>query len=593
MSSPSSSSSSSKLLLKNPLLSLLQKCKKISEIFQIHAQLITKDLISNPFTVSRLIIATTSNASSTMDYAELVFSQIEQPQPHTFIWNSMIRGFVENSKPRKAFEFFNKMQKESVNRDNYTYPFVLKACGLMLGLNEGKEIHGEVMKKGFELDLFVMNGLISMYCRCGEMVCAKRLFDEFNDKDLVSWNTLIGGYIVVNDMDNAQILFDEMPERDLVSWTMMIDGYGKRFGNVVRARELFNNMSKRDLVTWNSMIAAYTHTGDMDVARELFKEMAEKNVISWSIMIDGYARHGEPREALILFREMLLRGIRADKVSVVGAIQACGQLGALDQGRWIHVYMEKNNIISDVVVQTALLDMYMKCGSLNEACGFFNNMSEKNFVSWNVMISGLGINGCGDEALQLFAQMVEQDILIDELTLLSVLNACNHAGLVNEGLLLFTNMKNTYDVEPKLQHYSCLVDLLSRAGRMKEAKKVIEAMPVKADSVLWGSLIAACRTNVNLSIAEVSLERLVKLKSEDCGVYVLMSNIYAEKEMWGDVSKIRGLMNDRGLKKETGGSVIEVDGHVHEFFNCYGTKCFIEELESVIWSLSKVMVSAK
>ncbi|KAF5183354.1 Pentatricopeptide repeat-containing protein [Thalictrum thalictroides] len=413
----------------------------------------------------------------------------------------------------------------------------LKACGLMLGLNEGKEIHGEVVKRGFDLDLFVMNGLVN---RLSDYLC-----------------------------------------------------YWQRFGNVDRARELFNYMPKRDLVSWNCMIAAYTHVGDMDVARELFEEMAGKNVISWSIMIDGYARHGEPREALCLFQEMLLQGIRADKVSVVGAIQACGQLGALELGRWIHVYMEKNNIISDVVVQTAMLDMYMKCGSLNEARRFFNSMSQKNFVAWNVMIFGLGINGCGDEALQLFAQMVKQGILMDELTLLSVLSACNHAGLVNDGLQIFRKMKNSCGIEPKVEHYSCLVDLLSRAGKIEEAKKVIETMPVKADSALWGSLLAACRTNLNLPIAEVSLDRLVKLKAEDSGVYVLMSNIYAEKEMWGDVSRIRGLMTDRGMKKETGRSVIEVDGNVHEFLNGYGTQIFLEELECVIWSLLKVMVSAK
>ncbi|KAF9609926.1 hypothetical protein IFM89_019292 [Coptis chinensis] len=363
----------------------------------------------------------------------------------------------------------------------------------------------------------------------------------------------------------------------------------KKFGYVARARELFNNMPKRDLVSWNSMISGYTHTGDMVLARELFEEMAEKNVISWSIMIDGYARHGHPTEALNLFQKMLFHGIRADKVSVVGAIQSCGELGALDQGRWIHVCVEKNDIICDVVVQTALLDMYMKCGRVNDAHRLFNSMLQKNFVSWNVMIVGLGMNGHGNEALKLFAQMREQGILMDDLTLLGILSACNHAGLVNEGLQIFVKMENTYGIEPKVEHYSCLVDLLSRAGRIREAKTVIETFPVKADSTLWGSLLAACRTTNNLVIAEVALERLVELKADDCGVYVLMSNIHAEKGMWEEVLSIRRLMTDRGMKKGTGRSVIEVDGAVHEFFNGDGTLFCMKGLDVVIWSLSKML----
>ncbi|KAL5704107.1 hypothetical protein ACHQM5_022580 [Ranunculus cassubicifolius] len=548
---------SSQLQLKNPLLSLLQIRKKLSEILQIHAQMITTNLISDTFAASRLIVAVTSNAS-TMHYAELVFSQIQQP--HTFIWNSMIRGYVESDQYRRGFWFYTKMQRDAVNVDRYTYPFVLKACGLMLGLREGREVHGEIVKRGFQLDVFVMNGLISMYCRCRDMVCAKRLFDGFIDRDLVSWNTMLGGYILEENMDEAQKLFDEMPQRDLVSWTMMIDGYGKRLCYLSRARHLFNNLQRRDLVLWNSMVSAYARNGDMVGARELFDEMAEKNVISWSIMIDGYARHGDPKEALNLFRDMLSQGIRADTVSVVGAIQACGKLGALDQGRWIHVYMERKKITSDIVVQTALLDMYMKCGSLKEGRKLFDNMLQKNFVSWNVMIVGLGVNGLGKEALELFSQMEEQSILIDELTLLGVLSACNHAGLVDEGLQIFDRMEEKYGIEPKVEHYSCLVDLLCRAGRIGEAMNMLESMPVKPDSVLWGSLLAACQANGNLDIARISFKRLVELKADDSGIYVLMSNIYAEKGMWRDVSKMRRLMNDRGMIKETGTSVVEVGG---------------------------------
>ncbi|XP_010267818.1 PREDICTED: pentatricopeptide repeat-containing protein At3g29230-like [Nelumbo nucifera] len=580
-------SPSIEFLLKNPLFSLLQRSKTTSEIIQIHAQLIKTNLISNTLAASRLIVSVTSGALN-MDYAEMMFAQIEKP--NTFIWNTMIKGYAESSSPSRAFYFYGRMRMGSVSVDNYTYPFVLKACQLMLGLHEGRMVHAEVLKKGFGFDLFVRNGLISMYCRCGETASARALFDGFREKDLVSWNSMIGGYVGRGEMNEAEKLFDAMPERDLFSWAIMIDGYGKKLGDVARARLLFNTMPERDLVIWNSMIDGYVSHGEMFSARQLFEEMPEKNVISWSIMIDGYTRSGNCKEALSLFKQMLREGIVPDKVSVAGAISACSQLGALDQGRWIHIYIHKKKIISDIVVQTALLDMYMRCGSLDEARGMFNSMPERNIISWNVMIVGLGINGVGEEALELFSQMETQGNLMDDLTFLGVLSACNHAGLVTQGLQIFNRMRIAYGIKPKLEHYGCLIDLLGRAGRLDEAKDVIETMPMEPSSAsLWGSILAACRIHRRVALAEVSLQRLVELKADDCGAYVLMSNIYAEEGMWKDVWRIRKLVTDRGMKKERGSSVIEVDGTIEEFVN--GDSSITEEINLVIRSLSKVMVS--
>ncbi|XP_043701214.1 pentatricopeptide repeat-containing protein At3g29230-like [Telopea speciosissima] len=578
----------SKLVLKNPILSLLQTSKKASEILQIQAQLTTTNLISDTFAASRLIISLTSGALS-MNYAELVFSQIEYPS--TFIWNTMIRGYIESSNPCRAFHFYCRMQRKNVLGDNHTYPYVLKACGLMLGLNEGREIHGEVLKRGFASDLFVRNALISMYCRCGDIVCGRTLFDGFQDRDLVSWNSMIGGYVRSGEMGEAQKMFDEMPERDVFAWAMMIDGYGKKLGDLSRGRELFDRMPDRDVACWNSMIDGYLNHGKMVAARELFEEMPKKNVITWSIMIDGYARFGNTKEALNLFNHMLHYGTKPDKICTMGAISACAQLGALDQGRWIHTYIQKNKIILDIIVQTALLDMYVKCGSLEEARTMFNSMPERNIISWNVMIAGLGIYGFGIEAVELFAQMEMQGMPMDDLIFLSVLTACSHAGLVTKGLDNFKKMTSVYGIKPKLEHYGCLVDLLGRAGQLDEAKNVIQSMPMKPNSALWGSLLAACKTYQNVPLAEVSVGKLVELKADDCGVYVILSNIYAEEGMWEHVLKVRKLMSYRGIKKEAGRSVIEVDGEVEEFVNGKRSHSLSEEIDLVIRSLSMMIIS--
>ncbi|GFZ12954.1 pentatricopeptide repeat (PPR-like) superfamily protein [Actinidia rufa] len=376
------------------------------------------------------------------------------------------------------------------------------------GLWEGREIHGEVMKAGFERDVFVRNGLIGMYCKTEELGCAWLLFDAFWEKDLVSWNLMLNGYVGVGEMGKAQKVFDEMPERDVISWSIMIDGYGKKIGDVIRARVLFDSILIRDLVSWNSMIDSYAKVGEMTTTRQLFEEMEEKNVISWSIIIDGYARNGNPKESLVLFRQMLCQGVKPDKVSLAGALLACAQLGALDQGRWNHI--------------------------TNESSMIFNSMSERNVVTWNVMIPSLGINGFAESAVECFAQMEREGIPMDDLIFVSVLTTCTHAGFVTEGLDIFDKMR-THGIEPKLEHYGCLIDLLGRSRRLNQAQILLESMSIKPNSALWGSLFLACRTHKNVALAEVVLERLVELKADDCRVYILMSNIYADAEMWEGV----------------------------------------------------------
>lgn len=338
------------------------------------------------------------------------------------------------------------------------------------------------------------------------------------------------------------------------------------------------------------MIYSYAKVGDMLSAQQLFVKMEEKNLISWSIMIDGYARHGNPKEGLDIFRQMLCQGVKPDKISVVGAVSACAQLGALDQGRWIHMYMKKNKIMWDIVVQTALVDMYMKCGRTDEACTIFSSMTETNVVTWNVMIAGLGMNGFGREALDCFAQMETKGIPMDDLIFVSVLTACSHAGLVTEGLNIFYGMA-THRIEPKLEHYGCLIDLLGRAGQLDKAKSVIESMSMKQNAELWGSLLLACRIHHNVALAEVVVERLVELEADDCGVYVLMSNIYADAGMWESVVWTRKLMRERNLKKETGKSIIEIDNAIQDLINGQRSHIRSEKIDTVLWSLQKEVVS--
>lgn len=402
---------------------------------------------------------------------------------------------------------------------------------------------------------------------------------------------MVAGYVGCGEVDLAQDLFDEMRQRDAFSWATMIDGYGEMAGGVDRARELFDQMPDRDLVCWNSMIDGYARHGRMDEARVLFEEMPERNVISWSIVIDGYVRFGEPNEALEFFQRMLSCGIKPDRVAAVGAVAACAQLGALEQGRWLHSYLEKKKVLFDVVVQTALIDMYVKCGRLDLAKLIFESMPKKSVVTWNVMIVGLGTHGYGLDAIKLFNQMETERAPMDDLSVLAVLTSCTHAGLVSEGLGIFYRMEKDLGLEPKVEHYGALIDLLGRAGRVDQARNTIETMPMEPTPELWGSLLASCRSHRCVELAELSVERLASLGADDSGVYVLLSNIYADEGMWDDVFRIRKLMSAEGMKKNIGRSVIEVDGQIHEFVNGGSSHPHKEEIYLTLWNLSNIAAS--
>ncbi|KAF8755737.1 hypothetical protein HU200_011206 [Digitaria exilis] len=448
------------------LLSGLRASRTASQALQCHALLLTSGhLAASPLRLSNLLLLALASASAHA-HADAVFARIpEAAARDPFPWNTVVRLHAA-ARPRAALLYFARMHRRAVRPDAYTFPAVLRACGCAPGCRTGLVVHAEAVRRGMDKDLFAVNALISFYCRVRDCRSGRKVFDEASgaSRDLVSWNSIVAGYVGCGEMELAQELFDEMPKRDAFSWATMIDGYGKQAGGVDRARELFDQMPERDLVCWNSMLDGYARHGRIDEAKSLFEKMPERNVISWSVLIDGYVRCGEAKEALEHFQSMLQCGVRPDRVAAVGAAAACAKLGALEQGRWLHSYLEKKMVLFDVVVQTALIDMYMKCGHLDLAMSIFESMAERSVVTWNVMIVGLGTHGYGLDAVTLFHRMVAEKAPMDDLSVLAVLTACTHSGLVAEGLGIFDRMKKDFGIDPKVEHYGALIDLLGRAG---------------------------------------------------------------------------------------------------------------------------------
>nr|XP_010931765.2 pentatricopeptide repeat-containing protein At1g08070, chloroplastic [Elaeis guineensis] len=517
-------------------------------------------LFQDPFAAAKLVEFATTFPQGSLHYAHKLFSQI--PHPTIFSWNTLIRGFANSPSPVPSLQLFRRLLSSSSRPNSYTFPFLLKACTRLSALDAGEQLHSFMIKAGADRDIFSINGLIHMYTTCQRVDLGHRVFNTSKELDIVSWNAMLSGCINCGLFNRAQQLFDEMPERGIVSWNAMINGYA-RSGDIKTALELFDQMPEQNVDSWNTLIAGHVKCGRLDMARKLFDQMPIKNVVSWSAMISGYAQGDCPNEALALFEKMKELGMRPNLAAIVSMLSACSQLGALEQGRQVHAYIERNKMKMDPIIGTALIDMYAKCGCIDKAFEVFDALVPKDVFSWTAMITGLAVNGHGMKALELFAQMELDGIRPNEVTFIGVLCACSHGGLVELAEGYFDSMRATYGLEPTIEHYGCMVDALGRAGLLEEAVSLLQAVPPNA--VLWGSLLGACWIHGNAEVAEYVIDHLIKLKPEDGGVYVLLSNIYATRGRWDEARRTRMLMESKRLEKIPGCSSIEVCGIVHNF----------------------------
>ncbi|KAI7754303.1 hypothetical protein M8C21_024819, partial [Ambrosia artemisiifolia] len=349
--------------------------------------------------------------------------------------------------------------------------------------------------------------------------------------------------------------------------------------------KMFDGCLSKDVVTWTAVVNGYVKVGDVKVARQLFDEMPERNSVSWSAMINGYVQVGLFKEGLDLFNEMLGCGFEANHSSVVGALSACGFLGALDQGRWIHAYVDRKGMELDGVLGTALVDMYAKCGCIELAYRVFEQMPVRDVFAFTSLISGMANHGESARAIALLSRMEREGVKPNEITFICVLNACSRMGLVKEGLRVFESMTVVHGIKPSVQHYGCLVDLLGGAGMLEQAKKVVAEMPMEPDSYVLGALLNACRVHGNVELGSEMVEGLTERGLDRSGVHVLLSNIYASVNQWGYVENVRKRMEDKQVKKDPGCSLIEVDGVACEFVA--GNKLVTEEFESLLLGIDK------
>ncbi|KAF2286926.1 hypothetical protein GH714_035544 [Hevea brasiliensis] len=288
--------------------------------------------------------------------------------------------------------------------------------------------------------------------------------------------------------------------------------------NLLDAHKLFDGMDERDAISWNSIISGHVRLGQMRKARAVFDAMPNRTIVSWTAMISGYTRIGSYAEALDMFRRMQVVGIEPDEASIVSVLPACAQLGALEVGKWIHMYCGRNGLLRRTNICNALIEMYTKCGCVDPACQLFDHMHERDVISWSTMIAGMANHGKAREAIAMFEIMKKTKIKPNGITFLGLLSACAHAGFWQEGLMYFDTMRKDFRIEPEIEHYGSLVDILGRAGCLVQALDIIEKMPMKPDSKIWGSLLSSCRTYCNIEIAVIAMEQLEKFEPDDTGI---------------------------------------------------------------------------
>ncbi|XP_068655209.1 pentatricopeptide repeat-containing protein At5g04780, mitochondrial-like [Aristolochia californica] len=533
-----------------------------------------------------------------------------------FTWTVLISTCAIMGLFEAGSNLFCQMLAEGIQPNCFTLASVFKCYAGDGNLGMGKKIHGWVLRRGIEFDVVLANSIVDLYVKCGVFAYAERVFELMNEKDTVSWNIMISAFLQIGNIDKSMDLFRNLPYPDVASWNTIISGQMQN-GFDRRALELLYEMGKAgprfnkftfsvalglaaalallelgrqvhaqllrtgfgsDSFIRVSLIDMYCKCMKVETAATVFNNTClcsmtleiskvhnNGSSILWSSMISGYVQNGRSEDALKLCCIMLQKGIKMSPFTLTSIASACADAGTLEQGRQIHATIEKCGPKSDVVLTSAIIDMYSKCGSIQDAQAIFDRTADRNIVLWTSIINGCALHGQVSDAIRLFELMLKESIMPNEVSFVGVLSACAHSGLVEEGQKYFKSMQENYGIIPGVEHLTCMVDLFGRAGQLQEAKDFIMYYGISHSSVAWRALLSACRIHKKIDMGRWASERLVQLEPSDAGSYILLSNMCATTLRWEEAAKMRKLMRDRGIKKDPGQSWIQLKSKVHTF----------------------------
>ncbi|THG11581.1 pentatricopeptide repeat-containing protein At5g04780, mitochondrial-like [Camellia sinensis] len=513
----------------NRLLQLYSKSGFLSDAQNLFDKMATRDIFSYNAMLSAY------SKLGLVDHLWVFFNRM--PYCDSVSYNTVIAGLAASGCSSKALEVFIRMQKDGFEPNEYTHVSALNACSRMLDLKHGKQIHGRIVASNLEQNVYVWNALTDIYAKCGEIHEARWLFDQMVDKNVVSWNSIISGYLKNGQPEKCIDLFHEMQLSGL----------------------------KPDEVTVSNVLSAFFQSGYIDEAQKTFSELKKKDKICWTTMIVGYVQSGKEEDALRLFGQMLQENVKPDSFTISSVASSCARLASLCHGQVIHGKAVHMGADGDLLVSSALVDMYSKCGETKDAWAVFSMMPIKNVISWNSIVVGYAQNGKDLDALALYEKMLQENLKPDNVTFVGVLSACVHAGLIERGQDYFNSISELHGMTPTLDHYACMINLLGRSGHMDKAIDLIKYMPHEPNSLIWSNLLFVCTINGNVEHGEMAVRRLFELDPLNAGPYIVLSNVYAARGRWKDVASMRTLMKNQNVKKFAAYSWIEIDGEIYKF----------------------------
>ncbi|KAG7635739.1 Pentatricopeptide repeat-containing protein mitochondrial [Arabidopsis thaliana] len=480
-------------------------------------------------------------------------------------WTSMIAGYVKNDLCEEGLVLFNRMREDNVLGNEYTYGTLIMACTKLSALHQGKWFHGCLVKIGIELSSCLVTSLLDMYVKCGDISNARRVFNEHSHVDLVMWTAMIVGYTHHGSVNEALSLFQKMKGVEIkpncVTIASVLSGCGLiedlELGRSVHGLSI--KVGIWDTNVANALVHMYAKCYQNRDAKYVFEMESEKDIVAWNSIISGFSQNGSIHEALFLFHRMNSESVTPNGVTVASLFSACASLGSLAVGSSLHAYSVKLGFLasSSVHVGTALLDFYAKCGDAQSARLIFDTIEEKNTITWSAMIGGYGKQGDTIGSLELFEEMLKKQQKPNESTFTSILSACGHTGMVNEGKKYFSSMYKDYNFTPSTKHYTCMVDMLARAGELEQALDIIEKMPIQPDVRCFGAFLHGCGMHSRFDLGEIVIKKMLDLHPDDASYYVLVSNLYASDGRWNQAKEVRNLMKQRGLSKIAGHSTME------------------------------------
>ncbi|KAI3518785.1 hypothetical protein L1887_07598 [Cichorium endivia] len=552
--------------------SLLSACASIGEYLkgtQLHSYAIKSGMLADIIIEGSLLdlYVKCSDVKTAYEF----FNTTEKE--NVVLWNVMLVAYGQLGDLDESFRLFSQMQIEGLRPNQYTYPSILRTCTLVGDLNLGEQIHTQVVKTGFQLNVYVCSVLIDMYSKHGYLDTGLKILKRLNEKDVVSWTAMIAGYTqhdlflealkTFYDMIHEGIQSDNIGFSSAISACAGIQAIGQ--GSQIHGQTVVNGYSS-DLSIGNSLVCLYARCGKVHEAYSAFDKIALKDNVSWNGLVSGFSQSGNFEESLKVFSKMNKVGVEINMFTYGSAISAAANTTNITQGKQIHARMIKTGYNLETEASNVLITLYSKCGNLDDAKKEFLEMRDKNEISWNAMITGYSQHGCGNEAIELFEEMKYFGYTPNYVTFVGVLTACSHVRLVEKGMEYFKSMSENYGLVPRPEHYACVVDILGRAGLLTRAMEFIKKMEIEPDAMTWRTLLSACTVYKNKEIGEIASKNLLELEPQDSATYVLLSNMYAVSGKWEDRNRTRKLMKDRGVKKVPGQSWIVVKNTVHAFF---------------------------